>query len=137
MSIKGICELTLETDDPDGLAAFYEEIGLERLATTEADRVWLAAGESCRLGLWTSGKKEHGDRGGGHVHFAFSVGPGAIERIGNGLRDRAIEVEGPVEHEGGDRSIYFDDPEGNRVEVWDFFETREGRRAGMAALDDR
>ena len=26
------------------------------------------------------------------------------------------------EHEGGDRSIYFEDPEGNVVEVWDVFQ---------------
>jgi hypothetical protein len=26
-----------------------------------------------------------------------------------------------VEHPGGDRSIYFQDPGGNMVEAWDFF----------------
>ena len=38
------------------------------------------------------------------------------------------EVEGPVEHDGGDRSVYFFDPAGNGVEIWDFFED------GMMAL---
>jgi catechol 2,3-dioxygenase-like lactoylglutathione lyase family enzyme len=38
------------------------------------------------------------------------------------------------EHEGGDRSLYVEDLEGNVVEVWDFFERGQGRRAGAAAL---
>ena len=134
MSIRGICELTLETDDPHRLAAFYESIGLEQLATEEKDRVWLAVGERCRLGLWSPGEKEHRDRGGDHVHFALSVRSGVLERIEDALRARGIEVEGPIEHEGGDRSIYFHDPEGNRVELWDFFESRGGRREGVSAL---
>ncbi len=35
--------------------------------------------------------------------------------------DRGAEVDGPRVHDGGDRSIYVEDPEGNVVEVWDFF----------------
>jgi catechol-2,3-dioxygenase len=42
-------------------------------------------------------------------------------------------VRGPVEHPGGDRSIYFEDPEGNVVEAWDFF----GRERPVEALADR
>jgi catechol-2,3-dioxygenase len=36
--------------------------------------------------------------------------------------------------EGGDRSLYAEDLEGNVVEVWDFFARGEGRRDGAAAL---
>jgi catechol-2,3-dioxygenase len=32
--------------------------------------------------------------------------------------------------------VYFEDPEGNVVEVWDFFERGEGRREGTGALSD-
>ena len=38
------------------------------------------------------------------------------------LRAAGALPTGPIEHEGGDRSIYVEDPEGNVVEVWDFFE---------------
>jgi catechol-2,3-dioxygenase len=41
---------------------------------------------------------------------------------------------GAVEHDGGDRSFYFEDPEGNVVEAWDFFERGDGARAGVDAL---
>jgi catechol-2,3-dioxygenase len=51
---------------------------------------------------------------------------GRLEWLTGELRLEGIAVEGPVEHEGGDRSIYFSDPEGNRAELWDFF--RDGAR---------
>jgi catechol-2,3-dioxygenase len=121
MSIAGICELTLETTDPETLAAFYVEvIGLEILQHQE-DRIWLAAGPTARLGLWRPGEKEFGDEGGAHVHFAFHADAQEIERMRRRLIARGVALQGPVEHDGGDRSIYVEDPEGNTVEVWDFF----------------
>jgi catechol-2,3-dioxygenase len=39
-----------------------------------------------------------------------------------------------VEHPGGDRSIYVEDPEGNVVEVWDFFRRDDGASEGVEAL---
>jgi hypothetical protein len=39
-----------------------------------------------------------------------------------------------VEHPGGARSICIEDPEGNVVEVWDFFSHGDGARDGVDAL---
>lgn len=118
----GFAELTLETPDRARLERFYVEgLGLEVL-TREDDRTWLAAGPSARLGLWEPGQKEFGDEGGAHVHFAFSAAPGRLDALCEHLRAHGAEVRGPEEHDGGDRSIYVEDPEGNVVEVWDFFE---------------
>jgi catechol-2,3-dioxygenase len=133
MAVAGICELVLETDDVGRLARFYRELGL-RLLLEEGDRVWLAAGDSCRLGIWPPGEKEHSDRGGRHVHFALSVDHDRLDELSNGLRGRGVEVDGPVEHEGGDRSAYFFDPAGNRVELWDFFRDGDGAERGVMAL---
>jgi len=125
----GFAELTLETRDLDALERFYTDgFGLAVLAR-EDDRVWLAAGEHARLGLWCPGEKEFGDRGGRHVHFAFSAAPGRLDS----LRDGGASVRGPEAHDGGDRSLYVEDPEGNVVEVWDFFaggRAVEGLEAG-------
>jgi catechol-2,3-dioxygenase len=133
MSLSGICELVLETDDVEGLQGFYRELGLEPLLEEEG-RVWLAAGKHCRLGIWPPGEKEFSDRGGRHVHFALSVGSGELDSLTEGLRRRGVEVQGPVEHDGGDRSVYFFDPAGNRVELWDFFRDGEGAEGGVMAL---
>src|SRR3954463_12596875 len=131
---SGLCELTLETPDPRRLAGFYREVFEWPVLSEEDDRIWLACAERGRLGLWTPGEKEFGDRGGRHVHFALAVHPGQLDALAERLRGAGTEVEGPVEHEGGDRSLYFRDPEGNLVEVWDFFERGEGARDGVAAL---
>ena len=131
---NGICELTLETPEPEALARFYcEAFGMQRLSEQD-DRIWLACGSATRLGLWRPGEKEFGDEGGRHVHFALSAAPGALDRVRERLEELGVDVEGPVEHEGGDCSLYAEDPEGNVVEVWDFFERRPGRNEGVEAL---
>lgn len=51
------------------------------------------------------------------------------------MRDSGCERRGRrVEHDGGDRSLYVEDPEGKLVEVWDFFERGGGARDGVDAL---
>ena len=134
MTIGGICELVLETDDVERLQGFYEGLGLKRLLVEDADRVWLGVGECCRLGIWSPGEKEYSDRGGRHVHFALSVGADGLDALCGQLRAAGVEVEGPIEHEGGDRSVYFSDPAGNRVELWDFFRDGDGAEDGVMAL---
>lgn len=132
--VQGFAELTLETRDREPLERFYVDVlGLSVLAR-EDDRTWLAAGDHARLGLWLPGEKEFGDEGGRHVHFAFSAAPGRLDALAQRLRDAGVEHRGPVEHPGGDRSLYVEDPEGNVVEVWDFFHRGEGRREGAEAL---
>jgi catechol-2,3-dioxygenase len=131
--IDAFAELTLETRDPGVLERFYcEAFGFEVLSR-DGDRIWLGVGERARLGLWTPGEKEFGDSGGRHVHFALSASPGTLDDLVERLGAHA-SVRGPVEHPGGDRSIYVEDPEGNVVEVWDFFSRGDGAREGVEAL---
>jgi catechol-2,3-dioxygenase len=134
VSVDGFCELTLQARDLAALEAFYtERVGLECL-TREDDRIWLRVGAHARLGLWAPGPKEFGDQGGAHVHFAFSVPPGGLDELAGRLHERGVPCRGPDEHPGGDRSLYVEDPEGNVVEVWDFFERGEGAERGTASL---
>jgi catechol-2,3-dioxygenase len=121
--VSGFAELTLEATDLDAMVGFYETmLGLERLSE-DGDRVWLAAGPSARLGLWCPGQKEHGDEGGRHVHFAFAAEAGTLSGLAERLRADGREVE-VTEHEGGDCSLYLEDPEGNVIELWDYFDRR-------------
>jgi catechol-2,3-dioxygenase len=131
---NGFCELALEAVDPRALADFYTDVFGWTELSTDSDRIWLECGERSRLGLWSRGRKEFGDEGGRHVHFALSIRPGELDQIVRKLADHHVDHEGPVEHEGGDRSVYLEDPEGNVVEVWDFFEHGEGARDGVDAL---
>ena len=121
MFTDGFAELTLQARDMARLERFYAEgLGMPVLAREE-DRVWLAAGPRARLGLWTPGEKEFGDEGGAHVHYALSVDPERLDAVAERLRAQGADVRGPQEHAGGDRSLYVEDPEGNLVEVWDYF----------------
>jgi catechol-2,3-dioxygenase len=134
MRTRGLCELTLETPDPGRLADFYARVFDLPVLEREDDRIWLGCGDEARLGLWSPGEKEFGDRGGRHVHFAFSVDHGDLLEVCARLRELGVEHRGPVEHDGGDHSLYFEDPEGNLVEAWEFFEDGEGADEGIAAL---
>ena len=116
------------------LAAFYSDVFGWFELSRDDDRVWLACGERSRLGLWAPGPKEFGDEGGRHVHFALSVHPGKLDELILRLGELGIAHRGPVRHEGGDCSVYFEDPEGNVVEAWDFFERSAGARDGVDAF---
>lgn len=128
--INGLIEMALEVDDLKAASDFYANVlGLE-VVSRDADRVWLKVGDRVRLGLWTPGEKEFGDRGGRHVHFAFSVAAGGLVDLSERLRRAGVHVRGPVEHEGGDCSVYFSDPAGNLVEAWDALDsTNDGEGA--------
>ena len=132
--VSEIVELTLEAPDLRAAEHFYRTfLGLELLSRGD-DRIWLAVGERTRLGLWSPGAKEFGDRGGRHVHFAFSAPPDQVDALADRLRAAEVQVRGPVDHAGGDRSVYFADPAGNLVEVWDFLERGDGALEGVRAL---
>ena len=131
---RGICEMTLEAGDLSRLEDFYRRAFGWPVLSRQDDRIWLSCGSHARVGIWTPGRKEFGDRGGRHVHFALSAGRGELDGVRRRLQQLGVEHEGPVEHPGGDRSIYLEDPEGNVVEVWDFFEHGDGAREGVDAL---
>ena len=131
---RGLCELTLEARDPSSLAAFYKDVFGWQELSREDERVWLACGAWSRLGLWTAGPKEFGDEEGRHVRFALSVRPGKLDELSRRVAEMGIAHRGPVRHEGGDRSLCFEDSEGNVVEIWDFFEHSDGACEGVEAL---
>ena len=119
--LDGICEVTLETADRPGLETFYTTVLGLQVLSRDVDRTWLACGSRARLGLWDPGEKEFGDEGGRHVHFALSAAPGTLVALARRLETLGIEHRGPLKHNGGDRSLYLEDPAGNVVELWDFF----------------
>jgi catechol 2,3-dioxygenase-like lactoylglutathione lyase family enzyme len=118
--VSGISELVLEVSDLEAARRFYRDgLGFEETLYGEGaeGRYWYLIGESARLGLWTEQVGIAGGRGGAHVHFAFSVAEGEIDRVLERLRERGVEVEGPIQL-GPGRAIYVTDPDGNVVEFW-------------------
>src|SRR5919206_3672246 len=95
--VSALAELTLETRDLSAMERFYRDVvGLTVLAR-EDDRIWLGVGDHTRLGLWSPGEKEFGDRGGRHVHFAFSVDHGQLLTVRDRLRELGVGHRRPVD----------------------------------------
>jgi catechol 2,3-dioxygenase-like lactoylglutathione lyase family enzyme len=134
--VTGISELVLEVSDLEAARRFYRDVlGLEETLYGEGaeGRYWYLVGETARLGIWTEQVGLAGGRGGAHVHYAFQVEDGEIDRIKGRIQGAGAEIEGPVQL-GPGRAIYVTDPDGNVVEFWsqDMAEYTSGARAGGA-----
>jgi catechol-2,3-dioxygenase len=129
-----ISELVLEVSDLEAARAFYRDaLGFEETLYGEGrdGRYWYLIGDSARLGVWTPQTGLAGGRGGTHVHFAFHVEDGEIDRLAERIRATGEQVEGPMQL-GPGRAIYITDPDGNVVEFWsqDMANYAAGARAG-------
>jgi catechol 2,3-dioxygenase-like lactoylglutathione lyase family enzyme len=105
--------------------AFYRDVvGLQVDDAKNHKFVWLWAGRpgaQQRIGV-TAGPLSFGAA---HIHgpqhFAFGTENERIDELKAALEREGLEVEGPVEFQfWGARSIYFSDPDGNRIEFCGF-----------------
>jgi catechol 2,3-dioxygenase-like lactoylglutathione lyase family enzyme len=122
---QGISEVILVVADvPRSLAFYRDVVGLQVDNDGNQKFAWLwagAPGRQQRVGI-TAGPLSFGAA---HVkgpqHFAFGTENARIDELKAALERHKLEVEGPVEFPfWGARSIYFSDPDGNRVEFCGF-----------------
>ncbi len=121
---RGISEVILVVADVGRSVAFYRDVvGL--LPDNIGEKfAWFWAGppgKAQRLGI-TKGPLSYGAA---HVkgpqHFAFGTERARIPGLKKALESRGLAVEGPVEFTFWKAlSIYFSDPDGNRVEFCGF-----------------
>ncbi len=122
---RGISEVILVVKDVGRSLAFYRDaVGLRVDDVSNPKFVWLWAGEpgrEQRVGI-TAGPLSFGaTHCGGPQHFAFGTENARIDELKSALEREGLDVEGPVEFRfWGARSIYFSDPDGNRVEFCGF-----------------
>jgi|SRR5438552_740308 len=121
----GLSELVLRVKDVSRAVAFYRDIvGLAVEVGSSATWAWLwagRAGELPRIGLTSRPLSYGAAHTGGPAHFAFAVPRAAIAAEKARLESLGIEVEGPVTFESWKAdSIYFSDPDDNRVELCGF-----------------
>jgi glyoxylase I family protein len=122
---SGISEVILVVKDAARSLAFYRDVvGLEVEDATNPKFVWLwagPAGRARRIGITDRPLSFGAAHCGGPQHFALGVPRARIETLKSALEARDVEVEGPIEFRFWDaRSIYFSDPDGNRVEFCGF-----------------
>ena len=106
--VTGISELVLEVSDLDAARRFYRDVlGFEETLYGEGaeGRYWYLVGETARLGLWTEQVGLAGGRGGAHVHYAFSVPDGEIDRLKERIEERGRRGRGTDPARPGSRDL--------------------------------
>jgi catechol 2,3-dioxygenase-like lactoylglutathione lyase family enzyme len=121
----GLSELILRVADVPRAVAFYRDVvglSLERQDSETWAWFWTGeAGKLPRLGLTSRPLSFGAAHAGGPAHFAFAVPRRDIPAEKARLEALEIVVEGPITFAGwGADSIYFSDPDDNRLEFCGF-----------------
>lgn len=120
----GISEVILVVQDVERSLAFYRDVVGLQVDQVGAKFAWLwagAPGAQQRIGITTGPLSFGAAHVKGPQHFAFGTENARIDELKAALEREGVEVEGPIEFAFWDaRSIYFSDPDGNRVEFCGF-----------------
>jgi catechol 2,3-dioxygenase-like lactoylglutathione lyase family enzyme len=121
----GLSELILRVADVPRAVAFYRDVvGLAVEGNPSPTWAWLwtgSVGSLPRLGLTSRPLSYGAAHCGGPAHFAIAVARDRIPAEKARLEALGLAVEGPVFFESwGADSIYFSDPDNNRVELCGF-----------------
>lgn len=122
---SGLSELILRVADVPRAVAFYKDVvGLVEETEPGPNWAWFWTGKphaSPRLGLAGKPLSYGAAHCGGPAHFAIAVPRAAIPAEKSRLERMGLEVEGPVTFDFWKAdSIYFSDPDDNRVELCGF-----------------
>jgi catechol 2,3-dioxygenase-like lactoylglutathione lyase family enzyme len=134
---QGLSELILRVQDVPRAVAFYRDVvglAVERLPSPSWAWLWTGApGTLPRLGLTSQPLSYGAAHCGGPAHFAIGIARADIAAEKARLEALGVAVEGPVTF-GAWRadSIYFSDPDDNRVEFCGFEHLNEQREGRMA-----
>jgi lactoylglutathione lyase len=115
LPIRGVYEVAIRVKDLSKAEPFYREVlGLE-VGIRDEKRNWLflrAGGDAGMVVL----QEDKGDWP--LQHFAFAVDSADIEAAASMLREKGVQVEGPVFHQWMQcTSFYFRDPDGHDLEL--------------------
>jgi catechol 2,3-dioxygenase-like lactoylglutathione lyase family enzyme len=115
LPIRGLYEVAIRVKDLPRAEAFYREILDLQVGIRDENRNWLflRAGGQAGMIVLQEDKGEWPTQ-----HLAFTVDEADIERAGELLREKGVDVQGPQYHEWMPaKSIYFADPDGNDLEL--------------------
>jgi catechol 2,3-dioxygenase-like lactoylglutathione lyase family enzyme len=115
LNIRGVYEVAIRVSNLPRSEAFYKDVlGLEEgLRDEKRNWLFLRAGGLAGMivlqedaGTWPK------------QHFAFTIDEGDIDWAASVLKEKGLEIEGPVLHEWMPaKSVYFDDPDGHSLEL--------------------
>ncbi len=114
LPIRGVYEVAIRVKDLAKAEPFYREVLDLEVGIRDEKRNWLflRAGGDAGMVVLQEDKSEWPVQ-----HFAFTVDEVDINRAAAMLRERGVEVQGPVFHQWMPAtSLYFEDPDGNALE---------------------
>ena len=115
LPIRGLYEVAIRVRDLPRAEAFYKGVlGLEE-GTRDERRNWLflRAGGDAGMVVLQEDKGEWPTQ-----HFAFTAAESDMDRAASMLREKGVDVQGPVIHDWMPaKSIYFEDPDGHSLEL--------------------
>ena len=122
MEFLRIKETCLYIHDLAGAKAFYHgTLGLPVISYLEGKHLFLRAGQSVLLLFNPEDSKEKTSPpahfGGGKQHFAFEVKGSAYANAKREILEKGIAIIDEIMWKSGMRSFYFNDPEGNVLEI--------------------
>ena len=128
LPITGIYEVAIRVKDLARAEAFYmNTLGLEEgIRDTTRNWLFLRAGGNAGMIVLQEDKGEWPTQ-----HFAFTVAESEIDAAAKLLKEKGVEITGPVVHDWMPaKSVYFDDPDGNQLELCAPMEQLKGAEAG-------
>lgn len=122
MNLLKIKETCLYIQDLEKARQFYhEKLGLPLISYVANKHIFFRAGSSVLLCFNPEDSKQKlsppGHFGGGKQHFAFEVKKDDYIRTREEIANLGIEIIDDVTWSEGTQSFYFNDPEGNILEV--------------------
>jgi len=113
--IRGIYEVAIRVKDLARAEKFYREVLELQEGVRDEKRNWLFLRAGGNAGMVVL-QEDKGDWPA--QHFAFTIEAADIERAATMLRQKGISVSDPVVHQWMQAtSLYFDDPDGNALEL--------------------
>lgn len=125
--IRGVLETVVYSDDLRGAHRFYGDLlGLERVLDSSRMMTYAVAPAQVLLVFRRGMTKEDSETPGGIVpghhsegpaHFAFAVDADILGAWKVHLESAGVPIRSEVAWPAGGKSLYFDDPDGNVVEL--------------------
>ncbi len=115
LPIKGLYEIAIRVKDLARAETFYKDVlGLEEgLRDERRNWLFLYAGGNAGMIVLQEDKADWPTQ-----HFAFTVNEADIDRAAALLKEKGVAVSELVHHEWMNAvSVYFDDPDGNALEL--------------------
>lgn len=122
MDFLKIKETCLYVNDLEMAKRFYhEKLGMPVINYVEGKHLFLRAGQSVLLIFNPDDSREKvsppAHYGGGKQHFAFEVRLKDYEHAKRQIAGKEISIIEEITWKSGKRSFYFNDPEGNVIEI--------------------